>query len=163
MPTLWVLTHTPPGKCWLRLRPDLPSEQTGSNVFKVLVWDVIVALCVTISTDSHNDVRKITWLNDDILRCGVWFALPFLACNACVSGFRCLIHHPLLVHTGWVRWNSLILHFSLHENILNELYMCFYNVSLFSDCFSKGGFWGRRTTRNSHHAQPCRLVLHSLS
>lgn len=83
------------------------SSQSGWGLMcsKVLVWDVIVVLCVTVSTDSwtdsHNGVRMIWWLNDDILRCRKWFALPFLVCNVCVFGFRCLTHHPLLAHMGW--------------------------------------------------------------
>lgn len=91
-------THRHPEKCWVRLQSVLMCS-------KVLVWDVIVVLCVEVSTDrwtdGPNDIRMIKWWMMTFWGIERVCTHPFLVCNVCVSGFRCLTHPPLLVHMGW--------------------------------------------------------------
>lgn len=58
-------------------------------------WDVIVVLCVTVSA------MLLGWSCGAILSKG-FAALTHYWCVMFVFfAFRCLTHHPLLVHTGW--------------------------------------------------------------
>lgn len=83
--------------------------------------------------------------------------------------FVFLVSDALLITLSWCIWGeSRSWHLPLHVHVEFQLrgikfkdsfYMSVCNMSLFLDVFSVGRFWRWGTPGNSHHAQPCRLVL----
>lgn len=124
MPTLWVLmcadvcTHTHTYTHLYQRNAGSDCSQISSQscedlmCSKVLVWDVIVVLCVMVSTDSYNAIRMIKWWMmtfwgiEDGLPSHFWSVM-----------FVFLVSDALLITLSWCIWGEKI-SWNLNSHIL---------------------------------------------